>query len=153
MRKKKSDKAKSEERPMTLGEALLKHKPLSEKEADDIVKKLIAFHDRLNKLYGKERMELYTSHITAIAYPDGIITNLRGNMHAATFAMAHALNLLVKESAAALRLTRESVLLTCITDLAEEIRKLWLNDSISLPPFSDGKPSTGGTKVPIKPVE
>jgi hypothetical protein len=153
MRKKKSDIAKSEERPISLGEALMKHKPFSQKEADALTKKIVRFYDKLRKEYGAERFDLYTSTMQAIAYPDGIISNIRGNMHTATYPMAAAINLLVRETSSALRLTRESVLLSCITDIAEEVRKPWTNEPSPLPNPPYEKPSIGGTKVPITPVE
>lgn len=130
----------------SMAEALKEHKPLTKKESERITKRMNTFYAKLRKDFGGERFDLFTATIISVATPDGLLTNLRGNMHTAQFAMANAINVLVENVADTLKLTRESILLYCITDLADEVRGIWKEKQSSQ---SKDVP----IKVPIKSVE
>lgn len=99
--------------------------PFTREEAMDIMEAVDKLFVRLGKKYGDARMDNYTCAVIGLLHPDGVLTNVRGNLNVAQFASATALNILVDNVCNSLKLPRDEVLLSCVTELAEEVRKLW----------------------------
>jgi hypothetical protein len=106
-------------------EAIELHQPFTKEEADAIAKRLDRFYNKLRKDFGGDRFDIYTATIQSIMHPEGTMTNLRGNMHTAQYAMAAAIDVLIKNAVLNMHLTKESLLLYCITNLADEVRQIW----------------------------
>ncbi len=133
----------------SLEDALREHKPFSIEEAKKLMKRIDAFYTRLEKSHGGDRFLLYTSTIQGIVHTEGVMTNLRGNMLSSQFAMASALNVLIENVCRDnKKLNRDSVLLHCVTDLAQEVRELWKQPpSISYPKKPHAPPPIGQGNV------
>ena len=130
---------------ISLQNAMKSNKPLTNEDVKRIQRRMDTFFKKLRKDFGGDRFDIYTAIIISVVSPSGILTSLRGNIHTAQFAIANAVNDLVENVCDNLKLTRESVLLYCITDIAEEVRNLWK---------SQHSPSTNApTKVPVEQVE
>jgi hypothetical protein len=106
--------------------------PFTETEAKDIMLEVEKLFALLVEKYGDERMDSYAASMFALVHPDGILTNLRGNMNVSQFAMANIVSFLVTGISDTLPgLTREVALLSCVTELAAEVRRLWAAESPS----------------------